>query len=197
MNKKTFVSSADYRYFPMLVELVHSIQSFEQSKEFDICIFNAGMTVEQVKKLENFGCFVVEPQWPCDLPKRKIKNKEYLKSCVCRPFIPDYFPNYELYFWLDADTWIQKWESLELYITGAQRNKIAIASQADRSYERQYRFKWLGSIPIKIRGFYFSNAKIAYGSKKAKELSPYPVLIANAFAIKKILHTGKDGKKFY
>ncbi|MCI5059978.1 MAG: glycosyltransferase [Alphaproteobacteria bacterium] len=180
----TFVSSSDHNYFPMLLEWVYSIRRFEQSKEMDICILNAGLKPEQVLKLEEQGCLVKKADWPCELPAHKIRGKEYLKSCVCRPYIPDYFPGYETYFWMDADTWVQKWNAVEMFLAGAQKGAITLTAQSDRAYPRQIRLKWLGYMPVKLRGFYFSNAKQAFGFKKAKELYPYHVLLAGAFALR-------------
>ena len=184
-QKIAFVSSSDHTYFPMLLEWVHSIRAFDQSKDMDICILNAGLNPEQIEPLKAQGCIVKNAQWPCDLPAAKIKGKEYLKSCVCRPFIPDYFPEYGTYFWMDADTWVQKWDAVEMFLAGAAKNKIALTSQADRAYPRQIRMKFLGRIPRKIRGFYLTNATESFGFNTAKKLLPYTVLLAGAFALNK------------
>ena len=87
-TKTAFISSADANYYPMLLEWVHSIRRFPQSAGMDICILNAGLTDQQVQRLKDEGCIVKEAQWPCDLPAYKIRGREYLKSCICRPFIP-------------------------------------------------------------------------------------------------------------
>lgn len=183
-NKTIIVSSSDSKYFPMLLELVHSIRRFPQSAGMDIGILNAGLTDANVETLKQAGCIVIDAQWPCELPPRKIKDKDYLKSCICRPFLPDYFPGYGTIVWMDADTWVQKWEPVQMFIDAAQSGKMALTSQVDRAYPRQIRLKWLGPIPIKLRGFYFSNAKEAFGLKKAKELYPYNVLLAGMFAMR-------------
>lgn len=184
-QKTAFISSSDYNYFPMLIEWVHCVRSFPQSKDMDIGILNAGLTTKQVEILESEGCIVKEAKWPCDLPPSKIKGKEYLKSCVCRPFIPDYFPEYDTYIWMDADTWIQKWDAVDMFLAGAAKNKITLTSQADRAYPRPIRLKWLGHFPRKLSGFYISNAKKAFGFNTAKKLIPHSVLLAGAFALNK------------
>ncbi|HPF78567.1 MAG TPA: hypothetical protein PLF01_04655 [Alphaproteobacteria bacterium] len=184
-GKIAFVSSADHNYFPLLLEWVHSVRRFPQSKEMDICILNAGLKPEQVDRLKAEGCIVKDAQWPCPLPAYKIRGRDYLKSCICRPFIPDYFPDYDTYFWMDADTWIQKWDAVEMFLKGAAKGKIALTAQADRAYPRQIRIKWLWRLPFKLRGFYVSNIKKAFGFKKAKEIYAHHVLLAGAFALRK------------
>ena len=185
MTSVAFVSSSDHNYFPLLLEWVHSLRRFPESKGMDICILNAGLKEDQIKRLKAEGCIVKDAEWPCELPAYKIRGREYLKSCVCRPFIPDYFPDYDTYFWMDADTWVQKWDAVEMFLKGAAKNKIALTSQADRAYPRQIRIKFWGRIPMKLRGFYVSNAKKAFGFKTAKKLYPYHVLLAGAFALRK------------
>lgn len=169
----------------MLIEWVHSIRAFPQSKDMDICILDAGLKPEQVQKLEEHGCIVRKAEWPCPLPAHKIRGRDYLKSCVCRPFLPDYFPEYEMYFWMDADTWIQRWEAIELFLQGGETGKMTLTAQVDRAYPRQVRLKWLGPFPWKLRGFYFSNALSAFGIGKAKQLYAYNVLLAGAFVLKR------------
>ena len=184
-NKTLFVSSSDSTYFPMLAEWVHSIRRFDQSADMDIGILNAGLKDEEISHLEKQGCIIRDAQWPCPIPDWKIRGREYLKSCVCRPFLPDYFPDHDTYFWMDADTWVQKWDAVELFLKGAKTGKITLTAQVDRAYPRQVRLKWLGPLPVKLRGFYYSNARKAFGYKTAKQLYPYHVLLAGAFALKK------------
>ena len=157
MKQNTFVSGCDANYFPLLLEWLHSVRRFKEAEAFDICILDAGLTDEQRERLKPHVTSIVNPDWPADFPAHK-KRGEYLKACICRPFIPDMFPGYETYIWMDADTWVQGWRAVELYLEGAKRGKLTITAQADRAYKRQIRVKWLGALPLKIRGFYYSNA---------------------------------------
>jgi hypothetical protein len=184
MNKVTFVSSSDSRYFPLLLEWIHSVRAQTQAAEIDICIMNAGMSPAQIEKIRPLVTMVKDAEWPCPIPEHKIRGCEYLKACVARPFIPDYFPGYDTYFWMDADTWIQDWAGVELFLRGAQQKKICLTGQVDRAYPRQVRVKWMGRWPWKVRSFYFSNARQAFGFKTAKKLLPQHVLLAGAFALR-------------
>lgn len=183
MTRICFISGGDHKYYPMLLEWIHSIRRFPQSQGMDICILNAGMTRDQIAYLVKEGHTVKDAEWPVKLPKWKIRGREFLKACVARPHIPDYFPGYDIYFWMDSDTWVQDWSAVEMFIEGAKTKRMTMTSQADRAYPRQVRVKWLGRWPWKIRGFYFLNAKKAFGFKTAKELLPYHVLLAGAFAL--------------
>ncbi|MBX2834098.1 MAG: hypothetical protein KTR28_03905 [Micavibrio sp.] len=168
----------------MLIEWIHSVRSFKQSAGIDICILDVGLTDTQKEKLKPLVAHIINPDWPTNIPASRIRGREYLKACVCRPFIPKIFPGYDTYIWMDADTWLQDWRGIELYIEGARRGKLAIASQSDRSYLRQFRIKWLAAMPIKVRGFYYTNALKAFGFKTAKKLLPFQVLNAGIFAMR-------------
>ncbi len=183
-EKITFVSGCDSKYFPILIEWIHSVRSFKQSAGIDICILDVGLTDTQKEKLKPLVAHIINPDWPTNIPASRIRGREYLKACVCRPFIPKIFPGYDTYIWMDADTWLQDWRGIELYIEGARRGKLAIASQSDRSYLRQFRIKWLAAMPIKVRGFYYTNALKAFGFKTAKKLLPFQVLNAGIFAMR-------------
>jgi len=207
MDKIAFISGCDSNYYPLLREWIESIRRFPQSKSFDICILDAGLTTEQVTELKPLVQKIVKPDWPAKIPAEKIKGKEFLKACLCRPFLPQIFPGYDIYFWMDADTWVQDWSAIELFLIGAQRKKITLTGQVDRAYPRAARVKWLARWPWKVRSFYFSNARKVYGFNTAKILLTRHVLLAGAFALHKdaphwtrwqdlLLETIKKGKLF-
>ncbi len=189
MNKQTkiaFVSGADANYFPLLAEWIHNIKNHpDNNLDYDICIMDTGLTTEQRKYIETLADKVITPDWPTNIPKSRIRGREYLKSCVCRPFINKLFAGYDYYFWMDADTWVQNWEPIPWFIKGASRNKIALTGQMDRAYPKGMRVKWFAGFPYKARSFYYSNAKKAFGGKLAREIFPYHVILAGAFCMHK------------
>lgn len=184
-EKITFISGCNSNYFPMLREWIHSVRRFKESENIDINILDAGLTTEQIAYLKPLVTSIVAPDFPPEIPAHKIRNRTYLKGCICRPFINTIFPGYDLYLWMDADIWIQDWAGIALYLEGARRKKLAIAAQVHRSWPKVFRIKWLGRWPWKVRGFYFSNALRALGFKTAKALLPCPVLQAGIFALHK------------
>jgi len=183
MSKTTFVSSADANYYPMLREWIHSIRRFPQSKDMDICILDAGLSAEQVQKLTPLVNQIIKPDWPRKIPAGRIKGREYYKACVCRPFLPDIFKGYDLYIWMDADTWLQDWRAIELLAKGAEQSGLAIAPQTNRAYGKSMRIKWLAGWPWKPRSFYYSNARKAFDGKTARALFPHATLNAGVFSM--------------
>ena len=143
MKKNVIVSLADSNYFDLVNELINSIKRFEQSEQVAICILNAGLKEEEIQILSKKVDEIKDAKWDIEVPKYKVGNKEWLKSQVSRAFIPNYFPSYEKYLWIDADAWVNSWESIELYFKGCEKNKLAISTSADRSYGRVLRAEWL------------------------------------------------------
>ena len=78
MNAKTIISLADANYFNLLNELIDSITRFEQSKELDICIMDAGLTEEQIKVLEKKVFKIKKAEWDIEVPDFKVKGREWL-----------------------------------------------------------------------------------------------------------------------
>lgn len=183
-EKIAFISGGDANYFPLILEWIHSVQRFPQSKDIDICILDAGLEDAQVQKLVDMGIKVVKAEWPCPIPAHKIRGREYFKACVCRPFLPKFFPGYDIYFWMDSDTWVQDWHGVDLFLQGARHGKMSVTSQTDRAYPKGMRVKFLGAWPWKLRGFYYTNARKAFGLNMAKKMFGYHMILAGAFCLR-------------
>ena len=59
-------------------------------------------------------------------PNFKVKGREWLKSQVSRAFLPNYFPGYKKYLWIDADAWVNSWDAIDLFFKGCENKKLAI-----------------------------------------------------------------------
>jgi len=137
------VSLSDSNYFHLLEDLINSINRFEQSKNVKICILDAGMTQDQIKKIEKKVYIIKKAKWDIEVSNLRIKNREWLKSQICRPFLPEYFPEFEKLIWIDCDAWVNSWLAIEHLVNGSKEKKIAMCSMSDRHTGRVLRVKWL------------------------------------------------------
>ena len=184
MNAKTIISLADSNYFNLLNELVDSINRFEQSKEIDICIMDAGLTTDQIKILQKKVFQIKKAEWDIEVPNSKVKGREWLKSQVSRAFIPNYFPGYKKYLWIDADAWVNSWNSIDLYFKGCENKKLAIATSADRSYGRVLRADWIFGSLARIRSQNYKHAKSSgFSEKVARDVALEPHLNIGLFSL--------------
>ncbi len=184
MKENAIISLSDSNYFELLNEQIDSIKRFEQSKEISICIMDAGLTEDQKGILEKKVDKIVKAQWDIEVPDSKVKGKEWLKSQVSRAFLPNYFPGYKKYIWIDADAWVNSWYSIELYLKGCENKKLAIATSADRSYGRVLRAEWIFGSLAKIKSQNYKHAKSSgFSEKIAREVALKPHLNIGVFSL--------------
>src|SRR5210317_199076 len=184
MQKNAIISLADANYFELLDELIDSIKYFKESEKIDICILDAGLTEDQLLKLSSKVHSIKKADWDIEVSSFKVKGKEWLKSQVSRAFLPKYFPNYEKYLWIDADAWVNSWETIELYYKGCEKNKLSIATSADRAYGRVLRAEWfLGSF-ARIKSQNYKHAKSSgFSESIARQVALKPHLNIGVFAL--------------
>ena len=184
MKENAIISLSDSNYFELLNEQVDSIKRFEQSKNISICIMDAGLKKNQIAILEEKVDKIVKAEWDIKVPDSKIKGKEWLKSQVSRAFLPNYFPGYKKYIWIDADAWVNSWDSIELYLKGCEKKKLAIATSADRSYGRVLRAEWIFGSIARIKSQNYKHAKSSgFSEKIAREVALKPHLNIGVFSL--------------
>ena len=186
MKENTIVSLADSNYFELLNELIDSIQKFEQSKTVAICILDAGLTDEQKNILLNKVDEIKNAEWDIEVPVSKIRGKEWLKSQVSRAFIPNYFPNYKKYLWIDCDAWVQEWSSIELYFKACEDGKLGITQTMAPGYRIMSKVKWLFGKLAVIKSHNFKHAiSSKIGIDKARKLAFAPHINIGVFSLEK------------
>ena len=186
MKKNVIVSLADANYFPLLEELINSINRFEESANVAICILDAGLTQNQKDKISDKVEEIKNAEWDIEVPKYKIKQKEWLKSQVSRAFLPKYFPNYEKYLWIDCDAWVNDWSSVELYFKACNNGTLGITQTLGPGYKITSKVNWLfGKLAI-IKSQNFKHAiKSKIGYDKARKLAFAPHINIGVFSLEK------------
>ena len=184
MKNNVIVSLADANYFELINELIDSIQRFEKSKETAVCVLDAGLTEDQKSILSKKVDEIKSAEWDIKVPSFKVMGKEWLKSQVSRAFLPKYFPGYRKYLWIDADAWVNKWATIELYFKGSDNNKLAISTSADRSYGRVLRAEWLIRSIAVIKSQNYKHAKSSgFSEDIARKVALMPHLNIGVFCL--------------
>ncbi|MFQ6017090.1 MAG: glycosyl transferase [Kiloniellaceae bacterium] len=182
-HKVTIVSFANAPYYPLLKELVVSIRTLKGPEACAISVFDAGLTEAQLAEIRPLVQDIAKPAWDLEnLPAWK-KRKEHQKAFTCLPFLPRYFPGYDIYLWLDADCWVNDWAAVELYIEGARRGALAICPGVDRAYRIPNYIDWFLLRPVQVRTFLYKHAKRAFGRRTAAEMALLPELNTGVFAL--------------
>ena len=184
MKENVIISLADSKYFDLIDELVNSIKRFKQSEEVAICIMDAGLTNDQINILKNKVDEIKKAEWDIKVSDFKVKGREWLKSQVSRAFLPNYFPGFKKYLWIDADAWVNTWETIDLYFKACENKKLAISTSADRSYGRVLRAEWFFGSLAKIKSQNYKHAKSSgFSEKIAREVALKPHLNIGVFAL--------------
>jgi hypothetical protein len=169
--RKVIVTGSDSGYFPLLAEMIQSVQRFEQSRQFDLRYFDMGLKDEEIRWLAERGCIGCKPGWDLEVPEPQRNTRHH--SQAIRPFLRNYFPGYDVYVWLDADLWIQDWQVLERYVEGALGYGLAISFEKERAYRFQ---GWL-------LGWTLKHFILGYGLWRGLWLASRPHLNVGCFAI--------------
>ncbi len=184
MKNNTIVTLADANYFELLNELIDSIKNFTESENISICVLDAGLSEQQKEKLKVKVDQIKKAKWDIDVPAHKVKGKEWLKSQVSRAFIPNYFPGYKKYLWIDCDAWVHDWSAIELYFQACEHGKLGITQTLGPGYKIMSKVKWLFG---KIALIKSQNFKHAVSSKidieDARKLAFAPHINIGVFSL--------------
>jgi predicted O-methyltransferase YrrM len=143
-----------------------------------IGFFDLGCTPQQLQWLETQVNIIQKPDWDFDFPGRN-EAPEHLKGLLVRPCLRKYFPNFDIYLWIDADAWVQDWRAINLLVEGASRRGLAIVPEVHRASLQQY-----GQLP-QFWQWVYQQYEANFGEEVANKLYSYPILNAGVFALRK------------
>ena len=167
-------------------ELIISIKKFPQSKNISICILDAGLTNEQLSILKNQVYKIKKADWDIKIPFYKAAGKEWLKSQVSRAFLPNYFPEFKKYLWIDCDAWINSWDCIELYFKACDNGKLGITQTLGPGYRVMSKVKWIYGKFASISSQNYKHAKLSGISEvDARKLAFAPHINIGVFSLEK------------
>ncbi len=172
------ITAADANYFELVRGTILSVREKPQGANVAIGFFDLGCTPEQLQWLETQVNFIKTPDWDFDFPG-KNEAPEHLKGLLVRPYLRKYFPNFDIYLWIDADAWVQDWRAINLFVQGASRRGLAIVPEVHRASLQQY-----GQLPDFWKWAH-QQYEANFGLEVANKLYSYPILNAGVFALRK------------
>ena len=158
MKQTIIITFSDNNYFNLLKELIASIKRFPQSSNISLGVLDGGLDHEQKEYLKNKIDYLKTANWDIEISKIKSRGRNYLKNHVCRAFLPNYFPDYEKYIWLDCDTWINDWKAIEYLIKGCDNGKLAAVQTIAPGYRDIGNVKWLFKSLAQVKTQNFKHA---------------------------------------
>ena len=186
MNSKAIVTLSDSNYFQLLLELIESIKNKDKKKEVSICVLDAGLTEEQSKIIRDKVYSIKKAKWDIEVPSIKVGKKEWLKSQVSRAFLPDYFPEFEKYLWIDCDAWVNSWETIELYFEACKNGKLGITQTIGPGYRILTKVRWVFNKLALIKSQNYKHAKKSgFSESIARQIAFAPHLNIGVFSLEK------------
>lgn len=169
------VTCGDHKYFDLLRGCIGSIRENGANRDFDLAFLDVGCTPAELAWIHEQVVHVSTPR--LHFPT-SMEVPRHIMGLLARPFLRDYFPGYQTYLWLDADTWVQRWEAVEWLIRGSiKRTGMAVVPEIDRCSNLQY-----GGLPAYWRLAFRWYAE-HFGTDVADKLHSMPMLNAGVFAI--------------
>jgi hypothetical protein len=92
------VTAANEAFMPLLRGLVGSLQQWEPRPFTDLACFDLRFTPESRRWIERFATHVVTPGWDLPVDEELRRQQPELRALTVRPFLPRYFPGYDVYF---------------------------------------------------------------------------------------------------
>jgi len=186
MNSNVIVTLADSNYFELLQELINSIKAHDESKDVSICVLDAGLTEDQVNILKSKVHSIKKAKWDIEVPGYKVLKKEWLKSQVSRAFLPNYFPEFKKYLWIDCDAWVNSWSAVDLYFKACDNGKLGITQSIGPGYRIMSKVKWLlGKVAV-IKSQNYKHAKSSgIDDDIARKLAFAPHINIGVFSLEK------------
>lgn len=173
----TIVTAGDAGYFDLVTDLFVSLRRGLGERLYPLSILDIGFTSDQRESLRrDYGATVAPLGWDLPYPPRSHPPNSF-KVLAGRPHLPQHFPGYDIYLWIDADCWVQDAAVLELFIRGAAAGKLAVVPEIDRGYWTIH----------KRPKFWGQNQKAfawAFGWREGYRFGRNAILNAGVFALK-------------
>lgn len=177
MSERTVVvAAANETYFGFLKDLLHSFVACGAANRYDFAVLDVGLAAESTAWLRSFGIgTIVRPDWPVTGMEAQ---PEWYKALVCRPFLPNHFGAWDCIVSVDADSWFQTIEAIELAEAGAREDGFAVVPMVERAH-------WHPSdtaSTIASANWQKESLTQGFGEEVAQRLANHPIIACGFFA---------------
>jgi hypothetical protein len=129
------VSGSDAVFWPIAIGCVDSLSNFSKNEpEIFLGFLDDGLGARQVEYLTSRGFMVERTRWGLGIPESFQKGFPGSRVKVSKTMLPEIFPGFDVYIWLDADTWLQEKSAIADLVGGALDREISVVSQRDPKY---------------------------------------------------------------
>lgn len=161
MPEILFITGSDSNQFDLALSCIRSVITNATGFDYHIAFLDLGCSPENLQELDGMSITVHPAKWEFGIQNHNPRV-ECRKGPISKPFLRDYFPGYDVYIWLDADTWIQTPEPIELLLKAAKKRGAGFVLELDRSSKFFH-----GALPNLLQ-FMFSQYALTFDQETAK-----------------------------
>ena len=185
MKKNVIVTGSDKKYYPFLKNLINSLINSNSLDICDLCILDVEDNSQYLEELDS------------KITKKKKANfnlnilfkdrQDWFKLLTERPFMKDYFPGYDKYIWMDADTEVLSNDGIKNIIDACDDKDLAIAPEINESYvfkNSKFGIKKIFKSYYKISGWSFKNYRKYFSDRIGEDLFFKPLFNNGIFCLK-------------
>jgi lipopolysaccharide biosynthesis glycosyltransferase len=140
-------------------------------------------SIEKIKSIKK-DAKIIDPGW-----KRTFKGYEnqpsYKKVFFAKPYLPEIFPGYDGYFWVDADIWFLDSSALFDFERAAEKTGLSVVFECHPFYKSTMKVrcgKLFNFYFIKgIKSHFLNKTKDMFGTKTASDIGIQNVLNSGIF----------------
>lgn len=171
-------TGSEDRFAKLAESLLRSVREL-QTRDLDIGFLDLDLSPEKRAAIAGLADKVERPGWdahftPPDNDPSQIHHG--FRAMTARPYLPDYFPGYDIYLWIDADCWVQNWWAVEWLIQGAEAGALTVVPEIDRAYRHFYDNR-------KLQIWTYNNYVELFGKRFAQQIGWNPVINSGVFAM--------------
>ena len=178
MAEFAIVTSCDERYAPLAKGLILSLRAAGFPAEHQqICLLDIGCSEATRQWMTAQGVQLEKLRAEEHIPFKTDHLPKHITAMAFRPFMREVFPGFDVYLWIDSDTWVQQASSIHLFFHLATTGdaSIAISPLIDVNYKLQFDAQ---KFQADLRAIYAA----IYGGV-GEDLSYQPILGAGVFAM--------------
>lgn len=171
--KYVVVTAADERFAHLARDLLNSLEPYRAQLGFAVAILDLGLSEPTRAEFAARVDRITTPTWPFR-PHPLFGNNPMHLSRAVRPFLPDLVPGFDVYVWMDADTWVQHPLALKWLIEAAAISDVAGVPTVHRAY----------AFSEKDRAWIYERYRRAFGETIARELMVKPYFNSGVMAVR-------------
>jgi len=167
MTRAIVVTGCDANHFELATDLLTSLRD-QCGRDLTIGFIHVGddPLPAEIADMADHVVNVPDSTFPAD--QMRGFRLAYL---MVKPRIPKFFPGYDMYVWLDGDTWVQNAVGLEQVVRAAGYADISMHPERDPSYDSEDR----------PRGYLYQVYESLYGTEQAQYYSNHASFNAGVF----------------